>query len=179
VSLLPRHLLGASLAGLLLALGACSGLKDVGEGPLTLSDSEKERVRARVDRDLADAKGRKDWAAAWNQEVGAGSDRDRLEGFALGALEAADGDAEDMFAALRKKWGPLGAASRRRVEALVEDAIAKKDWERALEIEILTADDPPTYARAFALYERCPAREAEDLLEAIDEARKDFAEGGG
>lgn len=141
---------------------------------MDLSASEQEAVRAKIDRTLA-TDGQVAWAAAWDQEVQAGADRTRLARIAVGALQAQDSDAEEMFKALVRKWGALEPAQRGAVSVQVEAAIAKGDWERALELEIVTADDAPAYSRAWALYERAPARQGADLLAEIQAAREAHA----
>ena len=152
-----------------LILGACASVRGLDGDPLPLSAAEKARVSKQVDNALETRK----WDAAWNQAVDAGADRSRLETVALAALADDDGVAEDMFEALIGKWGGLTPAARGRVSELVEARIDKRDWDRAIELELLTAEDAPTYAAAWALYDRAPPNKAPDVLEAIGEARSD------
>lgn len=161
-----------ALPVLLLTLfsGACAELRSPDEAPLGLAPGEQAQVRSKVDQALEGA-GRVDWTAAWNQEVQAGADPERLSRIALGALRADATDAADMYAALVRKWGPLAGPHRAEVTALVQSALGRGDWSRALEIELLTADDAPTYSRAWALYEQAPLAEGPGLLQEIHDAR--------
>jgi len=143
-------------------------MKGLDERPRALAPDERARVAAKIDS----AVGEEEWVAAWNQAVDLGADRARFESIAVGALEdRADGDAEKMFGMLREKWGPLSAAARGRVDALVAAAREDGDWGRMAKIQILTADDPPKYAAAWAVYEETPPSEAQDVLDLIVEAR--------
>lgn len=156
---------------LCLALGACSSLRGLDEDPVLLSGPEKARVQKKVD----EAVEKERWAAAWNQAVDAGSGRDRLETLALGALADDDSDAVDMFEALLTKWKGLTPAARQQVDDLVQAELKERwpDWERAVEIELITAEDAPTYSAAWALYDDVPPNKAESVLEAITEARRE------
>jgi hypothetical protein len=49
-------------------------------------------------------------------------------------------------------------------------------WHRALSLEIESADDPPTYQAAWALYRAAPPDLAPSLLEAIQAARDELKE---
>ena len=152
-----------------LILGACASIRGLDEDPLPLSTTEKARVNTQVDKALAG----NDWDAAWNQTVDAGADRSRLEAVALAALADKDGAAPDMFEALVEKWGALTPPARGQVAALVEASVAENDWDRAVELELLTAEDAPTYAAAWVVYDRAPPSKAEAVLAAIVEARSD------
>jgi hypothetical protein len=150
----------------------CAGVASLDDQGPALSDDERRAVRGQVDAAL-DAKSYK---AAWAQEVAAGADRGRLAEIAVAALEHRSGNAGDMFAAMHAKWGALEPGPRARVSALVEAARRAGDWERALELEILAADDAPAYARAWAVYEAAPHDRAPALLDSVLEARKEHAE---
>ena len=152
-----------------LILGACASVRGLDGDPLPLSTAEKARVGAQVDKAVATG----EWDAAWNQAVDAGADRSRLEAVALAALADEDGVSSDMFEALIDKWGGLTPAARGQVSDLVRAGIGENDWDRAVEIELLTADDAPTYAAAWAVYDRAPANKAAAVLTAIGEARSD------
>jgi hypothetical protein len=154
---------------LCLLAGACASVRGLDEAPTPLSASEQARVARQVDSALEERK----WDAAWNQAVEAGAERARLEDVALRALADDDGVAGDMFEALVAKWGGLTTPARERVSVLVGDAIARRDWERAVELELLTAEDAPAYAAAWGVYDQAPAGEAEPVLAAIVEARAD------
>ena len=159
-----------------LQFAACSGVADLDDSAAaSLSPAETAAVRQQIEKALSDDE--KEWAAAWNQEVKIGAARERLERVALAALADESGDAEDMFEALRKKWGGLTPAARAQVDDAVATAIAEKDWDRAVELEILSADaaDRPAFKGAWAIYRQSPADEAVDLFESIEDARKDLA----
>jgi hypothetical protein len=157
-------------AGVVMLLAACATVRGLDEPALDLSGEEK----ARVERQVRIAIDEKRWSSAWNQAVDAGASRERLEGIAMGALEAEDGVVEDMLEALFAKWGGLTPAGRARVDALLEEVLTAKwvDWERAAEIAIQTAEDAPAYARAWEIYEAAPPDGAQSILEAIGEARR-------
>ena len=152
-----------------LILGACASLRGLDEDPLPLSAAEKARVGTKVDEAVVE----REWDAAWNQAVDLGADRSRLEAVALAALADDDGVAQDMFEALIGKWGGLTPAGRGRVKTLVEASIDERDWDRAVEVELLTAEDAPTYAAAWAVYDRAPPQDAVSALAAIGEARSE------
>ena len=167
-----RH---ASFAVLLfLVASACTDLAalDGGGTAPPLAGAEQEAVREQVEKALAE----KRFKTAWNQEVAAGADRARLEAIALAALEAQSGHADDMFVALRAKHETLSNGARARVDALVTTARQEGSWSRALELELMTADDPGDFARAWSVYRAAPTGVAPGLLEAIQEAKADAAE---
>lgn len=161
---------------LLAAVGAgCSGISALDtapDGSSGLSQGEQAAVRSQVSR-AVDA-GR--WKIAWNQEVEAGADRAALERIALGALRDDSRHAEDMLKALRERWGALSAEGRARVNGWVVEAKAEGRWRRALGLELLSADDPPAFTRAWALYQGAPVELAPELLDDIKGAREDYAE---
>jgi len=165
-SMIPRPA-RLAVTALFLALAACAGVRGLDEDPLPLSTDERARVGRQVDKALEERR----WTTAWNQAVDAGADRARLEGVALAALKDDDGAAEDMFEALLAKWGGLTPDARGRVTELVQQALRDRHWERAVEMELLTAEDAPAYAAAWALYDDAPPNKAEDVLQAITEAR--------
>lgn len=115
----------------------------------------------------------KRWKVAWNQEIEAGADRAQLQEIALAALADRSRHAGDMLAALHQRFGALPAAGRARVDGLVREAKSEGHWSRALDIELLSADDAPAFSQAWALYQDAPVERAPDLLEAIQEARAD------
>jgi hypothetical protein len=154
------------------ALCACSGLAGIDEPAAPLAAGERALVRAQVDAAVEAGH----YRDAWDQEIAAGAERARLEAIALAALEAHSRHAGDMFGALREKWGPLAAERRALVSAHVTTAIGLGKWGHALATELRTADDPPTFSRAWALYRRAPAERAEELLQDIVEARAEVAE---
>lgn len=166
----------ACLLALVLAPLGCSGVRSLTDareaaGP-PLGETEQAMVRGQVE----DALQEKRFAEAWNQEVELGASRERLESIAIAALEDDDGDAADMVAELRAKWGGLSEGARTRVEDLVRERMAEGRFELAAELAITAADDAPAYTHAFRVYEQTPARKAADVLRVIQDARKE-AEG--
>ena len=165
---------------LLVAVGSgCSGISALDAtgdaqtaGAPGLSQGEQAAVRSQVSR-AVDA-GR--WKIAWNQEVEAGADRAALERIALGALHDDSRHAEDMLTALRERWGALSSDGRAQVSGWVVEATAEGRWRRALGLELLSADDPPAFTRAWALYQGAPVELAPELLDDIQGAREDYAE---
>jgi len=155
------------------AASACAKIRSISDGPRRIEPSERSRVEAQVENAIRD----EEWAAAWNQLIDLGAPRDRMEDVALRALEADAGQAEDMLAALTAKWGGLSDAARLRGRKLAERAEKEGDWERAVEIEILLAEDAPHYHRAWEIYDRAPPTKAPQLLELIADARDEAAEG--
>ena len=154
--------LAASAAG-------CTGLAalDGGGAAPPLNATEQSAVHGQVDKALAE----QSYKTAWNQEVAAGADRDRLEAIALAALDAKSSHADGMFKELRKKHGALGVAARARIERLVAQARQEGAWLHALELEIVTADDPPAFSRAWEVYRAAPSEGAAALLESLQEAK--------
>ena len=61
--------------------------------------------------------------------------------------------------------------ARSRVEGLVARARESSAWSRALEVELMTADDPPEFTRAWAVYRAAPLERAPALLETLKEAK--------
>ena len=155
----------------LLTLAACSGVKSLSEAREPLQGNEPAAVRRTSDAALKEER----FSDAWNLEAAAGEDRARLEGVALASLEAERGPYEDMFAELRAKFGGLSPAARARVYALVVKRLGERRWTDDVEIELLAAEDPPTFKAAWAVYERTPPKDALAVLETIQEARKDVA----
>ncbi len=163
------------------ALGACATVTSLDEEHAALNSQERTLVREQAAKAIEAG----EWEAAWDQEVHAGADRDRLEDIAFGALKDESGYAESMYAELRRKWGPLSARSRAAIDTLVVDTVAERNWERAMDIEIMTADDPPkpgdpvertTLSKAWALYRAAPPNKASDLREMIQDARDEALE---
>jgi len=158
------------LLSLVLATTACQSPQSLDREPMRLSGSERSLVVAQVDAARQPAIG--DWTGAWNQAVDAGLGRAVLEGIALDALEDDAGVAESMIQALGDKFGGLSAEGRRRVDRLTTAAAAKGDHARALEIQILTAEDPKTLKGAWRVYHGAPPDEAAGLLETLRKARE-------
>ena len=171
---LGRLLLAAVCA---VAVAACSGIEgiDAGSSGPSLSASETSAVRGQVDRAVAARR----WKVAWNQEIAAGADRERLEAIAVAALGDRSSHAGDMLRALRARWGDLGATGRGQVDQWVSQAQADGRWSRALTLELLAADDPPTFTRAWAVYQAAPPEFAPDLLDDIQDARSEHEESAG
>ncbi len=168
--MLLRSLLVLLLASSVVACSDLAALDTGGDSP-ALSGEEQATVRVQVDKALAEQR----YKVAWNQEVAAGADRGRLEAIALTALEAQSGHADDMFVALRTKHGGLSASARERVDGLVATARESGSWSRALDLELLTADDPPAFTRAWSVYRAAPPDRATALLESIQEAKEEAA----
>ncbi len=169
---MARMFVFLTLIQALIAGSACSGISGLDEPAAELSTSERATVREQVDAAVE----AKTYRAAWDQEVTAGADRTRLERVALAALENHSRHAPDMFEALREKWGALQPAAREQVSTWTAAAQQREEWGRALELELITADDPPAFTRAFAVYKAAPPLFAPDLLEEIQDARADHEE---
>jgi hypothetical protein len=158
---------------LLAALGAaCSGLDPIGDKRPALPPDERGAVRAQVDRAIEQGV----FNAAWNQEIAAGADRQRLERIATSALRARSRHAPSMFDLLRDRWGALGPDARAEVDAIVQEARDTGAWLRAAQAEIAAADDPPEYGKAWEVYRAAPAQIAPGLLEEVTDAREERAE---
>lgn len=167
---LPRLALVPLLAAAL-GLAACASISSIEEAPeVALSEEERAVVRTQVDK----ARGEGAYADAWNQEVRAGGDRERLETIALDALQMDSGDADDMFRELIARYGGLEARGRARADAMIETSIRAGKWEQAAWIAIVTATDAPAYAQAFEIYGRAPVGKADDVLGEIQDARREF-----
>ena len=162
------------LAALLACLGGCSGVDSLGTAGPQLTDAERTDVRTQVDRALAD----KRYNLAWNQEAKAGADRSRLEAIALAALRDHSRHAGPMYAELRARHGGLSGEARAEVATEVEAASQAGRWQRAVEIEILTADDAPDFRRAWAVYRAAPPDVGSELLAAILAAKEAHGESG-
>jgi hypothetical protein len=158
------------LPGVLL-VGGCTRVSSLDSEPMELTSQERSAVQAQVDR----SREAKEWKDAWNQEVQAGADLARLEAIAVETAADGDSDAKEMFRELHAKGWTLSPAGRARLQAAVAQAQEKGDWDDAAEILILSADDPPKYAEAWALYEKAPPSDAEDVLEEIRKAREAHA----
>ncbi|MDA1195429.1 MAG: hypothetical protein O2894_09630 [Planctomycetota bacterium] len=170
-----RQSLLRALVLVALALGsapACSGVESLSADASSLTAAERADVHSQVDKALE----QKRYNVAWNQEAAAGHDRARLERVALEALRGRSRHAPGMFDALRTKFGALDAAARADVELLSRAAREDGRWQRALEIEIATADDPPAYRAAWAVYRDAPPDVAPGLLAAIGAAKAAHAE---
>ena len=59
------------------------------------------------------------------------------------------------------------------------EARSEGRWSRAMDLELRAADDPPTFQRAWALYQAAPPEFAPDLLDEIKDARADLSEDEG
>ena len=166
------HRLVAPLAVLLLLLAACTTIRGLDEKSRRFEASERRRVEGQVEQ--AVEKGA--WAAAWNQAIDLGADRERMESILLAAIEDDAGIAEDMMDEIRARWGGLSPAGAERARLLSGAAWDERDYERAVEIELLVADDVPRYLRAWERYDQAPPKEAPDLLELILEAKAEAEE---
>lgn len=149
------------------ALAGCAGVSDLSSPPSAGVADHASDVRRKVDE--ATAAGR--YEDAWNLEAQAGTDRARLEAIALASLRAGKGPYEDMFAALRKKFGGLSTEARAKVDALALEREQAGRWDDAVDVQLVTADDAPAYEAAWEVYRRTPVRNALDVLEAIEDAR--------
>jgi hypothetical protein len=157
---------------LVLSLCACTGVADLGRPQPRLAGEEQGLTRKKVDEALR----AKQWKNAWNLEAAAGTDQKRLEEIALAALEDDDGDAEEMFAQLRKKFGGYSEALKAGIRELTQKAIDLLDYKRAVDIQLVSADDAPKYEGAWDVFQRTPAKEALGILERINDARQDHEE---
>lgn len=166
---LSPALVRPALLWLVLLVSGCSGIGELGgsDSSPRLSPSEQTAVRGQVSAAMA----AKRWKVAWNQEIEAGAEQAHLQEIALAALADRSRHAGDMLTALRERFGTLPAGGRTQVEELVAQARTAGRWAWALELELLSADDPPTFSRAWALYRAAPVDRAPGLLEAIQEAR--------
>jgi hypothetical protein len=165
------------IAALMLAwvcLPACSGISslDGGDGGSSLSASEQDAVRGQVTKAVEARR----WKVAWNQEIEAGADRERLEEIAVSALGDRSRHAADMLTALRERHGALSQRGRSRISAWVSKAQSEGRWARAVELELSSADDPPTFSRAWVVYQQAPPELAPDLLSSIKEERAELAD---
>lgn len=164
----------------LLALAGCAGVDDLssakgaprGAVAASPAGSREAALRRKADAALAE----RSYADAWNLEAAAGSDAERLSAIAVASLEADRGPYEDMFAALHAKFGGLPPTARARVEAVVKAAESEGAWSRAVNVALVTAADAPTYAAAWAVYERAPTKEALGLYRTIQKAQTAHAE---
>jgi hypothetical protein len=165
-----RLVVFAALAPLLLA--SCSGVREPTGPSRPLAPGETQVVRKKS----AEAVAQKEWAVAWDQEVEAGADRARLEEITLSAMAADSGPYEDMVAALQKKFGGFTDAALARATALAHEFEGKGDFSRAVDIQLLIANDPPEYKAAWDLYGRAPVKKAGAVVDAIQKARKAWDE---
>lgn len=156
----------------LAALAACTSVADLGRPSRPLLGDEPVLVRNKSDEALKQER----WADAWNLEKEAGADRARLEEIALVTLEHEHSDAADMFQRLREKFGGISEGAKQRVADLTQKAIAGREWKRAAEIQILAADDPPTYKGAWDVYVQTPVSENLAILMRIQKARDKWDE---
>jgi hypothetical protein len=167
---LPVRLAVLPLALLVAGCSKVTALDGASRG--TLSDTERQDVRRQSDQ----ARAKREWGAAWEQEVEAGQDRARLEAIALDAIADDSGSGRDMLVEIRTKWGGLSEGSRARAASLVATAEKERRWSDAVQIALDTAADPPTFAAAWEVYRRAPADEAPDVLKEIQDARKEWSE---
>jgi hypothetical protein len=157
---------------LLLLLAACSSPRALDEAPMDLSPEEGAAVMERVEQGIEQGS----FVSAWNQAVDVGAGRETFERIALAALEERDAAAEEMLRAVRDKWGGLTPEGRQRVDRLSAEALRDGTVQRAVQIEILAADDAPAFSGAWRLYREVPQNRAPSVLEAIRDARKEHAE---
>jgi len=148
------------------ALGGCAGVADLSTTPPASVADRSGEVRRKADEALA--AGRFD--DAWNLEAQAGTDRSRLEAIALAALTAEKGAYDDMFPALRKKFGGLSTETRAKVDARAQEYEAAGRWADAVDVQLTTADDAPVYEAAWGVYRRVPVKEALATLTRIEKA---------
>lgn len=153
-------------------VAGCSGVDGLDTTAPALTDAERADVASQVDKALAAGR----YNVAWNQAVQGGAERARLEALAVRALAARSRHAAGMFDALRAEYGALEAGPRGDVAALVEEATRAGLWQRAVQIELITADDPPAYRAAWAIYRAATPVDAPALLEAIQAAKSAHAE---
>ena len=99
----------ALLLALTLAAG-CSGVDSLSADAPKLSDAERDDVRAQVEKAIEQQR----FNLAWNQEVQAGADRERLERVAVEALRARSRHAPSMFTELRERHGASAPTRARR-----------------------------------------------------------------
>ena len=158
---------------LALVLGACTSVKTLDTPARGFQPDAKARVAKRIQDAIDD----KEWTAAWNMAVDMGATRAKFEDIAARAVIDDAAAEQDMVEALRARYGTLGPGFLTPVRAHVDHLIAvKKDLERAVEIELLTANDAPRYERAWAIYDHVPADDAPDVLEMIADARAEAEE---
>jgi hypothetical protein len=165
---------GAFVAAAAVALlAACSRIDPIDQPPPSaLSQPERVTVRAQV----AKAVEARRWKDAWNQEIRAGGDRRALEEIAVKALADDDAAAEDMLDELRRRHGALSPEGHAAVRSAAQDEEARKEWARAAEILVAAADDPPEYGEAWGVYARTPPNKALDVLDVIQDARREHEE---
>ena len=148
------------------ALVGCAGVSDLSAPASPTLGSHAQDVRRKADEALAAGK----FEEAWNLEAAAGTDRSRLEAIALAALAADKGPYEDMFPALRKKFGGLSTEARAKVDALAQERETAGHFDDAVDLQLVAADDAPAYAAAWDVYKRTPVKDALEVLERIQAA---------
>ncbi|MBL9087746.1 MAG: hypothetical protein JNM10_11455 [Planctomycetia bacterium] len=151
---------------LALALAGCAGLSDLSAPASPSLGNHAQDVRRKADEALAAGK----FEEAWNLEAAAGTDRSRLEAIALASLAADKGPYEDMFPALRKKFGGLSTEARAKVDALAAERETAGHFDDAVDLQLVAADDAPAYEAAWGVYKRTPVKDALDVLERIQDA---------
>ena len=150
----------------MLALGGCAGVSNLSTAPPASVADRSGDVRRKADEALA--AGRFD--DAWNLEAQAGTDRPRLEAIALAALTAESGGYDEMFPALRTKFGGLSTETRAKIDALAQGYETAGRWADAVDVHLLTADDAPAYEAAWGVYRRVPVKDALAMLTRIEAA---------
>lgn len=148
------------------ALAGCAGVSDLTAPASSGIGTHAQDVRRKADEALAAGK----FEEAWNLEAAAGTDRARLEAIALASLAADKGPYEDMFPALRKKFGGLSTEARARVDALAQEREAAGQYDAAVALQLVAADDAPAYDAAWGVYKRTPVKDALEVLETIEAA---------
>lgn len=148
------------------ALAGCAGVADLSSPASPSVGSHAQDVRRKADEALAAGK----FEEAWNLEAAAGTDRSRLEAIALAALAADKGPYDDMFPALRKKFGGLSTEARAKVDALAGERESAGQFDDAVDVQIVAADDAPAYEAAWGVYKRTPVKDALEVLERIQDA---------
>jgi hypothetical protein len=150
------------------ALVGCAGVSDLSTPASPSLGRHVEDVRRKADEALAAGR----FADAWNLEAQAGTDRARLEAIALAALVADQGPYEDMFPALRMRFGGLSTEARAKVDALAREREGAGRYAAAADVQIVAADDAPAYEAAWDVYKRTPVKDALAVLERIEAAAK-------
>jgi hypothetical protein len=159
-------------AALAFVFCACSGVTDLSRPQRPLATNEQDLTRTKVDEALR----AKQWKNAWNLEAAAGTNQGRLEQIALATLEDDDGDAEEMLEQIRKKFGGYSEGLKAGIRELTQKAVDAKDYKRAVDIQLASADDAPKYEGAWDVFQRTPAKDALSILERINGARQDYEE---
>ncbi len=125
-------------------------------------------VRRKADEALAAGK----FEEAWNLEAQPAPTAPASRRSRSRPLAADKGAYEEMFPALRKKFGGLSTEARAKVDALAGEREAAGQFDDAVDLQIVAADDAPAYEAAWAVYKRAPVKDALEVLERIEAAAK-------